>query len=70
MKKIDGCENNPENSYTKKVSEYIPPEFSVPRISSFGSIENKHDVSRGKDCMKMFCGFLRENAMKIINFKK
>ena len=33
-------------------------------------MENKHDVYRGKDCMKKFCGFLREHAMKIINFKK
>ena len=39
-------------------------------ISSFRSIENKHDVNRGKDCMKKFCGFLRELVKKIINFKK
>ena len=39
-------------------------------ISSFRSIENKHDVYRGKDCMKKFCEFLREHAMKIINFNK
>ena len=39
-------------------------------ISSFRSIENKHDMYRGKDCMKKLCEFLREHAMKIINFKK
>ena len=39
-------------------------------ISSFRSIENKHDVYRSKDCMKKFCEFSREHAMKIINFKK
>ena len=39
-------------------------------ISSFKSIENKHDVYRGKDCMKKFCESLREHAMKIINFKR
>ena len=38
--------------------------------SSFRSIENKHDAYRGKDCMKKFCEFLREHAMKIINSKK
>ena len=37
---------------------------------SFRNIENKHDVYRGTDCMKNFCEFLREHAMKIINFKK
>ena len=36
----------------------------------FTSIENKQDMYRSKDCMKRFCEFLREHAMKIINFKK
>ena len=39
-------------------------------ISSFRSIENKHDVYRHKDCMKKFCELVRQHAMKIINFKK
>ena len=39
-------------------------------ISSFRNIKNKYDVNRGKDCMKKFYEFLREHAMKIINFKK
>ena len=38
-------------------------------ISSFRSIENKHDVYRGKDSMKKICQPLREHAKKIINFK-
>ena len=68
--KIDGCKNNSENSSTKKVSEHIPSDFSMSAISSFRSIENKHNLYRGKDCMKKFREFLREPAMKIINFKK
>ena len=36
-------------------------------ISSFRTLKNKHDICRGKDCMKKF---LREHAMKTINFKK
>ena len=39
-------------------------------ISSFKSIENKHDVYRGKVCMKTFCESLREQAIEIIDFKK
>ena len=27
VEKIDGCENNPENSFTIKVSEHIPSPF-------------------------------------------
>ena len=36
-------------------------------ITSFKSIENKH-MYRAKDCMKKFCEFVREQAMKIISF--
>ena len=70
MKNIDGFKNNHENSSTTKVIEHIPSDFSMSTISWFRSIENKHDVYRGKDCLKKFCEFLREDTMEIINFKK
>ena len=63
--KIDGCKNK-----ATKVSEHTSSGFLMPTISSFISIENKHDVYRGKDCMKRFCEFLREHTLNIINFKK
>ena len=70
IEKIDGCKKNPENSFTIKVGEHIPSGFSMSTISSFKIIENKHDVYRGKDCMKKFCKSLREHTMKIINCEK
>ena len=33
------------------------------------SIGNKHDVYRGKDCIKKFFESLRKHAVKIINLK-
>ena len=59
-----------EKLSTTKTIEHIPSDFSMSTISSFKSIENKHDIYRGKHCMKKFCESLREHAMKIINFKK
>ena len=70
IEKIDGCKINPENSSATKISKNIPLGFSMSTISSFRSIEIKHDVSRGKDCMKTSCESLRENPMKINNFEK
>ena len=70
IEKIDKCENNLEISSITKVNECIPSVFSMSTISSFKSIENKHDVSRGKDCMKKFCKSVREHASKIIIFYK
>ena len=69
IEKIDECKNNPENSSTVKVSEHIPSGFLMSTISKFKSIENKHDLYRGKGCMKKFCESLRDHAMKIINLK-
>ena len=54
INKIGGFRNSPENSSTIKPS-FISSDFSVSTKSSFRSIENKHDVYRGKDCMKKFC---------------
>ena len=66
---IDECKNNPKNSSQTKLSEHIPFRFSMSTILSFKSIENKDGVYRGKDCMKKFCGCLREHAMEIIYLK-
>ena len=63
--KIDGCKNNPKNSFTIKESEHIPLSFFMSTILPFKSIENKDDIYRGK-----FCESLRAHTMKTINFKK
>ena len=47
-KKIIGCKNNPKNLSTTKVSELTWLCFPMPTISSFGSIEHKHDVKRSR----------------------
>ena len=70
IEKIIGCKNNPENSSKAKVSEHIPSGFSISTISSFRSIENKHDIYRGNNCTNKFCEILRELSVKIINLKK
>ena len=70
IEKTDVCKNNSEKSFTTKVSEHIPSDFSISIISSFKNTEHKHDIYRGKDCMKKNCESSREHAMKIINFKK
>ena len=70
IEKIDEYKNDPENSSTLKVREHILSGFPMSTILLFKGIENKHDVYRGKNCMKKLCESLRKQAMKIINFKK
>ena len=71
IEKTDVCKNNPKNSPTANVNEHIPSGFSMSStILSLKDIGNKHDLYIGKDYKKKFCKSLREQAMKIINFKK
>ena len=70
IEKIDGCKNNPENTFTTNIGEHILSGFSMFTISSFKRIENKYDVYGGKDYMKKFCKYLKYHAMKMINFKR
>ena len=59
IEKINGCKYNPEKSSSKKVNENFRSGFSMPTISSFRGIENRHEIYRGKDCMQKFCESLR-----------
>ena len=68
IEKIDRCKNNLKSSSATKENEHISSDILKSTIASFRSIKNKHDVYRGKDCMKKFRESLREHAMKIIYF--
>ena len=59
----DECKLSPKNSSGTKVSKHTSSGFSLSTICSFRSIENKHDVYRGKDCIKKFCEFLRKRPI-------
>ena len=69
IEKINWCKNYPKNSSATKINEHFAC-ISISTISSFRTIENKYDVYRGSNCMKKFCQFLREHAIKKIAFKK
>ena len=66
IKITDGCKNNFGKSSTIKVDEHIPCGYSMSTIRTCDGIENKCDVYRCEDCKIIF---LREHAMKIIQFE-
>ena len=70
IENIDRCKSNPDKPSPTKVRSNIHSGFSISTVCSFKDIENKHDVYRGKNCVKKFREFLREHAMKKINLKK
>ena len=47
-----------------------PSGYSLVTCCSFDKSKNERKYYRGKDCMKMFCKDLKDQAMKIINYEK
>ena len=70
LKKINTCSNNPDKSYTEKKAMHKPSGYSLATCCSFDKSKNENKYYRGKDCMKMFCKDLKDQAMKIINYEK
>ena len=70
VKRIERCENNPEISSTTKVGQHTPCGYSMLTVWGFNHMKNKYTSYREKDCMKKFCKFLRERAIRIIGFQK
>ena len=68
--KEQSCQNNPKESYTERKAKHEPSGYSLSLISSFGSKENKHNVYRGRDCIKRFCSDRKELGTEIINFEE
>ena len=70
LQKINTCQNNHEKSYTEKKTVHKASGYSLITCCSFDKSENERKYYRGKDCMKIFCEDLKDQAMKIINYEK
>ena len=55
IKRINGCKNNFDKSFTTKVGENIACGYLMTTIWTFDAIGNKHDVYRDKRfCKKIY----------------
>ena len=70
LEKIDTCYNNPDLSSTTKINHHTPSGYSIFTHCSYDKSKNKLNYYRGEDCMKRFCKYLKEHAIKIINCEK
>ena len=70
LEKTDICHNNPKTFYTEKKAKHKPSGYALVIYCSFDKTKTAVSYYRGKDCMKIFCKDLKNQAMKIINYKK
>ena len=68
--KINTCHNNHKKSSATKINKHTPSGYSQLTYCLFDTTKNKLDYYRDKNFMKNFCLDLREQAIKIINYKK
>ena len=70
LEKISTCHYNPKKSSTSKINEHRPSRCSLFTQCLFDATKNNIDFYRDKDCMKMFCKYLKQHAAKIIKYEK
>ena len=70
LQKINSCQNNPKKLHTEKKATHRPSGYSLITCCSFDKSKNERKYYRGKDCMKIFCNDLKDQANKIINYEK
>ena len=70
LEKISTCHYNPKKSSTSKINEHRPSRCSLFRQCLFDATKNNIDCYRDKDCMKMFCKYLKQHAAKVIKYEK
>ena len=70
LRKINTCQNNPDKSYIEKKATHRPSGYSLVTCCSFDKSKTECNYYRGKDCMKIFCKDLKDQAEKIINYEK
>ena len=70
LEKISTCYNNPNLSSTSKINQHVPSGYSIFTNCSFDESYNNLSHYRGQDCMRRFCKHLKDNATRIVDFKR
>ena len=64
------CQNNRDKSYTETKATHRPSGYSLVTCASFDKSKNEQKYYREKDCMKIICKDLKDQARKVINCEK
>ena len=70
LKKVQSCQNKPENSYTEEKVKHKPSGYAWCSICLFNERKNRRYFYRGKDCIENFCKYLKELGTEIINLEE
>ena len=54
-----------KKSYTKEINQHIPSGFCVYNNFAYGEVENPLKLYRGKDCVKVFCDYIKNEVRRL-----
>ena len=65
LRPVHGPSPNPNAPYTKEINQHIPSDFCIYSKFAHGPVENPLKLYRGKDCVQVFCDYIKEEAKKL-----
>ena len=65
LKPIEAPKSNPEKSYTKETNPHILSGFCTYSKFAYGKVKNPWKLYRGKDCIKVFCNYIKNEAKRL-----
>ena len=64
------CQDSPDKCYTERKAIHEPCGYASNLVCSFDSKQNKQSFYRGNDCIKKFCGDLKESERNIVKYEQ
>ena len=65
LEPTEGPSPEPTGSYTSEVTKHSPSGWCVYSKFTYGEVKDPLKLYRGKDCLKKFCDYIRQEAHRL-----
>ena len=65
MDPVEPGSPNPSQPYTNEVNQHMPSGWCVYSKFAYGDVDNPLRTYRGKDCIEMFCNYIKGEARRL-----
>ena len=65
LESIQGPNPKPTGPYTLKVTKHSPSDWCIYSKFAYGEVKDPLRLYRGKDCLKKFCDYIRQEANRL-----
>ena len=65
LEPIESPNPDPNQPYSQNVNQHVSTGWCVYSKSAYGEVEDPLKLYRGKDCLKKFCNYIRQEAHRL-----